>query len=68
MLITYFFLRLFLFYFFSLCCTPISFFLKDVTDEDPQETHDEENRNQCKGNVLQVVRRAVVASCHSSCL
>lgn len=53
MLITYFFIRLFLFlYFFSFCCTTIPLFLKDVTDEDPQETHDEENRYQYKGNIL----------------
>jgi len=42
-----------------------------MTDEDPQETHDEENRNQRKGNILQVFSLAIAAtsfSCQSSCL
>lgn len=42
-----------------------------MTDEDPQETHDEENRNQCKSNILRVFSLDIIArsfSCESSCL
>lgn len=38
----YFFLFNFL---FGLCRTPITFLLKQVADEDPKETHDEEHRD-----------------------
>lgn len=59
-LFTYLF-HLFLFYFLlGLRRTPIAFLLKQVADEDTEETHDEENRDEHIRDVLWVSVPSIV--------